>query len=219
MGTTAWGDTHSCLGIYIWRKYLGCFGLTVSRFELQKFQPLPSSQWKQSPSHKCVQKIYFPLASGDKFDTFHLFKKILSFIFPFYKKQSLQYQKYFHSDFRIFQHKPPSYDTSVWRVKIHDKMFCQQFQSKLNRLDFQSLFGAPYCSRWGNHCSVFFKIQPNNECQEAGMTFGAVKAIKRLYSYVSDLWTRLSSQRWKPPATGLTNNGNPGRPPCLIQKS
>lgn len=28
------------------------------------------------------------------------------------------------------------------------------------------------------NCSVFFKIQSNNECQEAWMTFGAVKAIK-----------------------------------------
>lgn len=36
---------------------------------------------------------------------------------------------------------------------------------------------------------------------------------------MSALWTRLSSQRWKPPSTGLTNNGNPGRPPCLIQRS
>lgn len=88
-----------------------------------------------------------------------------------------------------------------------------------SRLDFQSLFGAPYCSGWRNHCSVFFKIQPNNACQEVGMTFWCSESHKAALElqYVSALWTRLSSQRWKPPSIGLTNN--PGRPPCLIQKS
>lgn len=63
------------------------------------------------------------------------------------------------------------YDTSVWRMKY--KMLCWQIQSKRNRLDLQSSFGAPNSSTSGGQCSVFFKIQPNNVCQEAGMNFGA----------------------------------------------
>lgn len=71
-----------------------------------------------------------------------------------------------------------SYDTSVKNTDVFK--VCFLFWSEPNGLGLQS-FGAPYSSRRRNQCSVFvLKIQPNSECQEAGMTFGAVKAMKQL---------------------------------------
>lgn len=53
------------------------------------------------------------------------------------------------------------------------------------RLDFQSLHHTVRDEE--TTVVSLSKIQPNSACQEARMTFGAVKAIKRFLSYASAL--------------------------------
>lgn len=82
----------------------------------------------------------------------------------FRKSHRLQYQNKLHSDFRVFQHKTWLPHVIHQSVNTRDRMDCQQFQSKL-KVGFSGfLLGAPYCSRWGNHCSVFFK-NPTKQCK------------------------------------------------------
>lgn len=68
-------------------------------------------------------------------------------------------------------------------VKTHNRMDCQQFQPKLE-IGFSFSHYLVHRTVRDEETTVvsffFLKIQPNNACQEAGMTFGAVKAIKRL---------------------------------------
>lgn len=66
------------------------------------------------------------------------------------------------------------------RFNAHDRMDWKQFQLTTRAWIF-SHYSVHHTVRDEETTVVSLsKIQPNNACQEAGMTFGAVEAIKRL---------------------------------------
>lgn len=67
-------------------------------------------------------------------------------------------------DIRIFQHRTLCFIMLYIKLWTHTTGWIFSSFKTRDWIFIQSLFGAPYCSGWGNHCSVFFFQNPTKQC-------------------------------------------------------
>lgn len=160
----------------------------------------------------CTSKFIFISFLVSFSETLHLFKKL----------HRIQHQNKLHTDFRILQHNTDDFMSHIKLWANSTQRFLYSFSQNSSGWIFSDpshFFGCTeLCEVWKPRLCLFQNPTKQWKWRSRCDLWWSErrKAAFELHVCECALWTRLSSQRWKPPSTGLTNNGSPGRPPCLI---